>query len=330
MLGITNRLVQVQQAACPPTHKDDQQKIAGRQGEERVVELLRSVGGVSSSDLFRALRVPDEFQTRRHEMDIVVINGYGIYCIEVKNWGGKVSPCKDSDFWQQSKVTNFEQSFSKQMQFPNPIKEIEKKSSVLRNHLMRAGICLHERKFFCRVILTNENSDIHEDITNEEHVITHKKLMAFVASFNRTLTEVVTDPLIPYFIRGQLSYSQMDQVRGALNHIGTWDILNLNGGKKLVGDYKGCTELSFNRKDVEEMVFIHQRNAKIASLWAVVGYAPTATVVLYKRGGSGWFTRETTASVTIPYNHDIAFRIAGETKDAKIPANDIDNIILSN
>ena len=328
MLGIANRLVQVQQAVSPPSHQDNQQQIAGRQAEEKVLELLIKFGNVSSADLFRSLRVPDEFQTRRHEIDLVLLNGYGLFCVEVKNWGGKITPCKDPLYWQQTRVTD--SLYSKQKQFHNPIAETQKKANVLRNHLLRAGIGLSEEKVFTRILLTNENCELHEDIAKDDHVITHDKLNDFAISFSRSFTEVVTDSLIPYFFRGQLSYSQMDQIRSALSHIGTWDILNLHGGKQLFGDYKGCTELSFNRKDVEEMGFVHQRNAKVASLWAVFGYTPTTTVVLYKRGGGGWFNRETTAAITIPYNLDIAFRIAGETNDAKVPANDIINIILSN
>ena len=328
MIGLANRLVQVQQAASPPQHKDDMKTIAGRQAEENVLALLQKIGNVHSSDLYRALRIPDEFQTRRHEIDLVLVNGYGIYCIEVKNWGGKISQCKDSHFWQQSKNTSLEHS--RQLQFNNPVLEIKKKTTVLRNHLMRAGICLSHQKFFPRVVLVNKNCILDECIRNDTHVICHEKLDQFANSFVRSLTEVITDPFIPYFFRGQLSYSQIDQVKSALSHIGTWDVLKLHGGKQLVGDYKGCTELSFNRKDVEEMSFQHQRNANVASFWAFVGYAPTTTVVLYKRGGTGWFNRETTASVTIPYNLDIGFRIAGEAADAKIPANDIDSIILSN
>lgn len=328
MIGLANRLVQVQQVVSPPTHKDDMKTVAGRQAEENVMSLLQKLGNVHSSDIYRALRVPDEFQTRRHEIDLVMVNSYGIYCIEVKNWGGQVSQCKDPMFWRQTKITSSEHTI--QRQFSNPVQEIKKKTNVLRNHLMRAGICLGEEKFFSRVVLVNERSHLDDSIISDTHVICHEKLNGFASSFVRSLVEVVTDPFIPYFIRGQLSYSQIDQVKSALNHIGTWDVVNLHGGKQLIGDYKGCTELSFSRKDVEEMSFQHQRNANVASFWAFVGYPPTTTVVLYKRGGTGWFHRETTASITIPYNLDVGFRIAGETADAKIPANDIDSIILSN
>lgn len=328
MLGIASRLIQAQQAASPVPHLDDEHRIAGRQAEEKVQELLRTVGGVTSSDMFPALRVPDQFQTRRHEIDLLVVTGYGIYCIEIKNWGGKITASKDSKHWEQRKTLG--ESNFKQIQYINPVAETKQKANILCNHFLRAGICLTENKFITRVVMTNKSCDVDDSIKKDPCVILEENLMNFVSSFNRSYTAMLTDPLIPYFLRGQLSYSQMDQVRCALGQIGTWDILDLNGGRRLIGDYKGCTELSINRKEVEELMFAHQRNATTATFWAVVGYAPTVPVTMYKRGGMGWFTRETTGTVTLPYNKDIAFRIVGETEDAKIPANDIKTIVLSN
>ncbi|XP_076812705.1 uncharacterized protein LOC143459430 [Clavelina lepadiformis] len=330
MLNIKSRLVQAEQVANPVKHIEDLQRIAGRQGEEKVVGLFTTIGGVHESDIFQALRVPDEFQTRRFEIDLVVLCGYGLYCVEIKNWGGQLKVCKDPTYWEQRKVLDSSKSRSTQIQYFNPVSETKKKAEVLRNHLMRAGIYLSENNVFTRVVLTNQSCDIDNRIQSDSCVVTPHKIEDFCSSFNRTLSDMLTDPFIPYFVRGQLSYSQMNQTRAALNQIGTWDILFLNGGKQLFGDLKGCTELSFNRKDIEEMNFSHNRNAIRASLLAVLGYVPTVTVRMFARGGAGWFTRATTASITVPYNLDISFRIAGETTDAKIPANDIDKIMLSN
>lgn len=50
---------------------------------------------------------------------------------------------------------------------------------------------------------------------------------------------------------------------------------------------------------------------------------------MYQRGGEGWFGHTTCGSIYIPYNADISFRVAGEEADAKIPANDIESLVLS-
>lgn len=327
MLGITSRLVQAQQASCPPTHIDSEAQKAGREAEEELEKLLIKDGEVRPADVFRRLRIPDNFQTQRHEIDIVLVNGRGIYCIEVKNLGGEICMCKDENFWEQHRHKG--KLSTSVSQYPSPVRSISNKANILRNHLMRAGICLREKFFVPKVVLMNKDCKLDEMIQTDPCVITRERLVDFVSSFKRPLSTIITDPLIPYFISGQLSYSQIDQCRNALSQIGTWDVIELNGGRQLVGDYKGCTELSLNRSEVEKIVFTHQRNTTLSSMWAVLGYAPTVSAALYKRGGAGWFGHSVIANVTLPYNKDIGFQIAGEASVAKVPANDIQCITLS-
>ncbi|XP_039273648.2 uncharacterized protein LOC120347658 [Styela clava] len=327
MIGITSRLIQAQQASSPPKHVDNEAEKAGREAEEELENLLLSSAGLKNSDVFRRLRIPDNFQTHRHEIDIVILTGEGIYCIEVKNYGGELVLCKDESYWEKRKNSGkFTTSVS---QVPNPVLSIRNKSQILRNHLMRAGICLHERSFFPRVVLMNKNCKIDDLIENDYYVVTHKNLQKFLASFKQPISTMITDPLIPYFFSGKLSYSQIDQTRNALCQIGTWDIMELHGGRQLVGDYKGCTELSFDRSEVEKMVLVHQRNTVLSSMWAVLGYTPTVSATLFKRNGAGWFGHSIVGNVVLPYNKDIGFQIAGESHVSKIPANDIHCIKLS-
>uniref|UniRef100_H2ZM60 Uncharacterized protein n=1 Tax=Ciona savignyi TaxID=51511 RepID=H2ZM60_CIOSA len=194
-------------------------------------------------NIFHSLRVPDEFQTRRHEIDLIVLTNYGIHYDAIKN---------------------------------NP--------SVIR----------------------------------------YENLHSFASSFSQTYSTMLTDMVVPSLFRGTLSTNQLQQY----TRIGTWDVLQLNGGKKLIGDYKGCPEI-VNRKEVDQMIFVHSRNSKTGTFWAVLGYSPTTNVTMYKRGVTRWFSREVVASVTLPYNHNIGFKIAGDTTEAKISANDIDTIFFS-
>ena len=74
MLGIGSRLVQAQQASSPTHHIEDECVKAGRDAEKQLVELLLK-RGVPSAHVFRGLRVPDGFQTRKYEIDVVAITG---------------------------------------------------------------------------------------------------------------------------------------------------------------------------------------------------------------------------------------------------------------
>ena len=78
MLGIGSRLVQAQQASAPTHHAEDESVKAGRQAERQLVELLQK-HGIPNGYVYRGLRVPDGFQTRKYEIDVVVLSGESIH-----------------------------------------------------------------------------------------------------------------------------------------------------------------------------------------------------------------------------------------------------------
>lgn len=325
--GVTNRILQAQQASIPPTHVEDEAEKAGREAEKELEKLLTTKAGIPARNIFPRLRIPNGFQTQRHEVDLVVVTGDGIYCIEVKNIGGEIALCVDDKFWERRRVNG--SVTTSVSQFPNPVQGIRNKAQILRNHLMRAGICIHECNFFPRVVLMNKNSKVDELIETDHYVITADSLPEFLKSFQRPLSTTVRESIIPAFFSGKLSYSQIDQSRNALQQIGTWDVVELHGGRQLIGDFKGCTELSCERSEIEKLVFNHQRYTTMSSVWALLGYSPTVTVTLYKRNGASWLGHSTLGNVVIPYNKDVGFQIAGDAMVSKIPANDIHTIQLS-
>ena len=74
MIGLGSRLVQAQQASAPTHHPEDASVKAGRDAEQQLVELLMK-HGIPQGYVFRGLRVPDGFQTRKYEIDVVVLSG---------------------------------------------------------------------------------------------------------------------------------------------------------------------------------------------------------------------------------------------------------------
>ncbi|KAK3559146.1 hypothetical protein QTP86_005022 [Hemibagrus guttatus] len=55
------------------------------------IQHVRRLSGVKKEDLFCNLRVPNQFQTSRQEINLIVLTGAGVYCIDVKPWRGVVS-----------------------------------------------------------------------------------------------------------------------------------------------------------------------------------------------------------------------------------------------
>lgn len=332
MFNLTSRLVQAREATNPASHPEDEVAKAGREAEERLIGDLVQKAGVPRSHVYRGLRVPDTFQTRRYEIDVVVLTEYGIYSIEVKNWSGKISLSKDGKSWIQQrriKDSGKQSSVTYDRSHSNVLNELKSKTQLLRNHLLRSEACLDQKYFFSRVVLMNQKSELDNSLWMEKEVVTQDRYAAFLKSFKWSYTGKMTNSVVPSFISGQLSFSAMELAKRALDQIGTWDIILLNGGKQIIGDYKGNKDLTTNRKTACRMEFKHQRSSVLGSLWAVMGFSPQVTVTMYKRGGEGWLWNATCAQVSVSYNAEITFRIAGEEVDAKIQANDIKTIILS-
>lgn len=328
MLNIASRLVQADIVTNPSKHFEDAAVSAGRQAEKKVEDQLISLGGIPAYNVFHALRIPNGMQTGRVEIDLVVLTDDKIYCLEVKNWSGEITYTNNNIYWQQ-RVTKDNKKV-KQIQHTCPIRRLKEKALLLRSHLSRAGLFLPESTFIAKVVLVNPNGNLDERIKTSSCVITPDALSDFANKFAKPLSAYLIDPLVPYFFRGQFSYNQMDQIRRVLNLVGTWDVLELHGGKVLHGDYKGCAEIVVNRKEADVIEFAHQRNKTTATFWAVLGYAPTTTAHVLKRGEGWWlFGKETLSTISLPFNGDIGFRVAGNSVDSKIPINDINKIILS-
>ncbi|XP_070581028.1 uncharacterized protein [Ptychodera flava] len=332
MFGFSNRLLHAQKASNPQTHTEDEQVKAGREAESTLVEKLKTEGQVPESDIFCKLRIPDSFQTRRHEIDVVILTAYGIYVVEVKNWSGEVKPNKKGDAWiQKKRIHNGENgsSVDYDTQHGNAVDCIKAKANLLRNHLMKNGCCIKEKLFHPRVVFMNSHVKLDEQISSIPEVILPQALPFFIQYFQWSLLGKMTSSIVPAIISGQLSYSVMESARTILNQTGTWDVVILNGGKQLEGDFKGCAHFAPNRQETEMLQFSHQRNPTLGSTWAMLGYSPQTTVTMYCRGGAGWLWHSTLGTVSIPYSADVVFRVAGENSDSKIPANDIDRIVLS-
>lgn len=74
MFELRNRLAHAKEATCPGSYSDDEQTKAGRDAERELVNCLREQG-IPSNHIFCGLRVPDAFQTRKYEIDVVILTG---------------------------------------------------------------------------------------------------------------------------------------------------------------------------------------------------------------------------------------------------------------
>lgn len=331
MFEISKRLEQANQAANPQEHLEEEHVKAGRNAELSFASSLRLKSGLDSSSVFCCLRIPDRYQARKREIDVVVLTADGVFCIEVKCWSGTVTRSDDGSKWIQTRTKQISTSSfaTNHIEHENSVTETEHKARLLRDYLGRKEVYVAENLFHSRVVFCNSNVELDEKISSNSVVIKPSDHDKFIQSFSRGFLQSLPEVAVPSWISGKLSYSQLNQIKTILSSTGTWDVIHLNGGRQLHGDFRECIGVSLDRQKCEAMVFSHQRSRAVGMAWALLGYTPQVSVSLLERGGTGWLWNSYCASMKIPYNTDVVFRICGEEVDSKIPANDIERISIS-
>lgn len=293
------------------------------------IQHVRKLTGLRKEDVYSNLRIPDQFQTTKDDINIVILTGQGIFCIDVKPWRGTVSAHNQN--WHVQ-VKEEDQNFTNTCieQIEDPLKAIMTKTANLCGHLMRTGVLVRQSLFFPRVVFLSPDCELDEELRKRRELVSHSQIDDFLRSFREGYVAWISDALTPSWLSGHLSYRQMESVREVLRQVGTWDLVRLHGGEQLKGDYQGCQYIALNRQETDTLEFTRVRTLSADSLWALLGHTPQVTVKMYKRGSQGWLGKSLNATATIPSNTSVIFRISGEEADAKIPANTIHSITLSN
>nr|XP_020505666.2 uncharacterized protein LOC109996068 [Labrus bergylta] len=292
------------------------------------VKHVRKLTGLRKEDVYCNLRSPDQLKTTRDDINIVILTGQGIFCIDVKPWRGTVSTQNQN--WQV-KVKEEDQNFTNTCieQTEDPLKAIMTKTANLCGHLKRSGVSVRQSLFFPRVIFLSPDCELDEELTKRRELVSHSQIDNFLRSFREGYVAWISDALTPSWLSGHLSYRQMESVREVLRGVGTWDLVRLHCGEQLKGDFQGCQYIALDRQETDMLEFSRVKTLSADSLWALLGHAPQVTVKMYKRGSQGWLGKSLNATTTIPSNTTVIFRVCGEETDAKIPASTIHSITLS-
>lgn len=287
------------------------------------LQQLRKVTGLRKEDVFCNLRVPEPVQNTKDDINIILLTGHGVFCIDVKTWRGKVS-VQNKNFLVQ--VKEEEQNFTntKIEQTEDPLKSIKVKTQQLLAHLRSSGVSLSDRLFFPRVLFLSPDCELDVSLQDRPEFVSHQQIQDFLCSFREGYMGWISDALTPAWISGRLSYSQLGAVRELLAQMGTWDVLKLRSGEQLRGDFQNCPFIAVNRTETDIMEF-----SSTKALWALLSHSPQVTVKMFKRGAKGWLGKTLSASASIPSSSCILFRIHGDQTDSRIPANTIHSISLS-
>ena len=135
------------------------EKRAGRIGEEYATKIIKSV--LREGDrLFTNVEI--ECDGKRAELDNVVVNQYGVFIIEVKNYVGELYGREDDYQWQKVKVTDAGNAYEKTVD--NPIRQVRRQVYVLAKFLERCNIHIWVDGY---VILLHGNSPVKSNFVLE-------------------------------------------------------------------------------------------------------------------------------------------------------------------
>ena len=107
----------------------------GKRGEEAVTRAIKTI--LHEDD--RLLRnVSIEYDGKSAELDILIVNKYGVFIIEVKNYFGELFGNEDDFEWIKNKVTPAGMTY--QQSVKNPIKQVRRQIYILSQLFKSNGI----------------------------------------------------------------------------------------------------------------------------------------------------------------------------------------------
>ena len=139
-----------------PTHGVPPEKLAGKRGEARATLLLSK--HLQEGDVLLT-NISFEHKGRSAELDNVVINEYGVFIIEVKNYVGELCGGEDDHEWKKLKTTDVGNVYVKTVK--NPIKQVKRQVYLPAQHLRRYGIDAWVNGY---ALLLDDNSPVDSDM----------------------------------------------------------------------------------------------------------------------------------------------------------------------
>ena len=113
------------------TEAEDGMEKAGRDGEKYAVQVIRSV--MRRGDVLLT-NVHVSYGGRETELDNVIVNGGGVYIVEVKSYKGRLEGSEDDFNWTQYRTDGKGGKTVK-----NPIKQVKRQIDITSKYLRQNG-----------------------------------------------------------------------------------------------------------------------------------------------------------------------------------------------
>lgn len=130
-------------------------KRAGVRGEEAAVRAIRSI---LREDDHLLTNVRIAYDGKPTELDTTIINKYGVFIIEIKNYVGLLIGGENDYEWQKNKITAAGNTYEKKVK--NPIKQVKRQIFILAHYLEYYGLRVWVKGY---AILIQDNSPVESD-----------------------------------------------------------------------------------------------------------------------------------------------------------------------
>lgn len=110
-------------------------RAAGRQGEHIAARYISSV--LREDDAYYT-NVSIAFDGKPTELDNVIVNKFGVFIIEVKNYSGRLSGSEDDYEWTKVHFSDAGNPYYKTVR--NPIKQVKREVYILAKYLDYYGV----------------------------------------------------------------------------------------------------------------------------------------------------------------------------------------------
>jgi hypothetical protein len=224
----------------------------GRDGELLLKQLVGSSFEFKDARLLTGRRIPSKRQGRRREIDLIVCTPKMIHLIEVKHWSGRLDVRHGS--WHQTRRGG------DVVEHGNLIETNQLKLEAVLEYLGDRGLDLDDRilrgHLAPKIIFTNPNLQLEPAIEARPDVISRRELDDYLGRQpqKKSRAESMFSSLIEFCLDweskpgkggggtlGQatskpIPSGQYKRIVAWLEEAGTWDQLQLYGGRAVAGD----------------------------------------------------------------------------------------------
>ncbi len=168
------------------------ERRAGHRGEIIATDIIKRV--LCEGD-YLLTNVSISYDGRPAELDNVVVNNYGVFIIEVKNYKGRLYGSEDDYAWKKYKDDGYGNTFVKEVK--NPIKQVKRQVYILAKYLECFNVWVEGY-----VLLVQGNSPVQskyifesiEDIDRATHTFGRNRLsVSTVKSITNMLSCELSD-----------------------------------------------------------------------------------------------------------------------------------------